>query len=56
MNIDKIKRELNFSPDKSSAELLYQAYDHYINSKEENKTGSAKKPRLGFFKFIKFFT
>jgi UDP-glucose 4-epimerase len=56
MSIDKIKRELNFSPDKGSAELLHQAYDHYINSNEENKTGSAKKPRLGFFKFIKFFT
>ena len=56
MDISKIKKELNFSPDKSSAELLHEAYVYYINSTKENKTGSAKKPRLGFFKLIKFFT
>ena len=56
MDISKIKEELNFSPDKSSAELLHEAYVYYINSTKENKTGSAKKPRLGFFKLIKFFT
>ena len=54
MDISKIKRELNFSPDKSSADLLYEAYVYYISSSKENKTGSAKKPRLGFFKLIKF--
>jgi len=56
MDISRIKKELNFSPNKSSAELLLDAYDYYINSKKEDKTGSAKKPRLGFFKLIKFFT
>jgi len=56
MDISKIKKELNFFPDKSSADLLYEAYVYYINSTKKNTTGSAKKPRLGLFKLIKFFT
>ena len=56
MNTEKIQKVLGFKAKKSNAELLYEAYDYYINNKNNKATGSAKKPKLGFFRLIKFFS
>jgi|ETNmetMinimDraft_33_1059910.scaffolds.fasta_scaffold15992_1 nucleoside-diphosphate-sugar epimerase len=56
MNTEKIQKVLGFKANKSNADLLYEAYDYYINNKNDNATGSAKKPKLGFFRLIKFFS
>ena len=52
--IPKIKKELNFIPTKSTAELMLDAHNYYLNNSSKNQKGSAIKPKMGFFSVIKF--
>ena len=54
LDISKIKKDLNFLPSKSTAELMLDAHKHYINNTNKNQKGSAIKPKMGFFSVIKF--
>ena len=54
MDVSRIKKILKFKPSKSNADLLLEAYNHYIENKNSIKYGSAKKPKMGFFNIIKF--
>ena len=54
LDISKIKKDLNFSPTKSTAELMYDAYKYYLNNSNANQKGSAVRPKMGFFSVIKF--
>ncbi len=54
LDIKKIKDELDFIPTKSTAELMLDAYNYYINHSSINHKGSAIKPKMGFFSVIKF--
>ena len=54
LDISRIKDELNFLPKKNTAELLLDAHNHYIGSAKNNQKGSSIKPKMGFFKIIKF--
>ena len=54
LDISKIKKDLNFLPSKSTAELMLDAHKHYINNTNKNQKGSATKPKMGFFSVIKF--
>jgi nucleoside-diphosphate-sugar epimerase len=56
MNISKVKKKLNYHPSKNNAELLLEAYNYYINDLKLNTSGSGKKPEMGFFNVIKFFS
>ncbi len=56
MDIKRVKKTLNYKPKKSNAELLLEAYDYYIQNKKLTKFGSGKKPKMGFFTVIKFFS
>jgi len=56
MDISRIKRELFYNPKKSNAELLLEAYKFYNKKKNHLKFGSGKKPEMGFFIIIKFFS
>ena len=53
MDISKIKKNLNFKPIKSTAELMLDAHRSYLNNSNVNQIGSAIKPKMGFFKIIK---
>ena len=53
MDISKIKKDLNFKPSKSTAELMLDAHNSYLNSINDKSIGSAIKPKMGFFKIIK---
>ena len=53
LDISKIKKDLNFLPSKSTAELMLDAHKHYINNTNKNQKGSAIKPKMGFFSVIK---
>ncbi len=53
LDISKIKKELDFTPTKSTAELMLEAHNYYINNSSQNQKGSAIKPKMGFFKIIK---
>ena len=52
--ISRIKKDLNFVPTKSTAELMLDAHNYYLNNSDENQQGSAIKPKMGFFSVIKF--
>ena len=54
LDISKIKKELNFIPTKSTAELMLDAHNYYLNNSSNNLKGSSIKPKMGFFSFIKF--
>ena len=54
LDISKIKKDLNFKPTKSTAELMLDAHNYYLNNSDENQQGSAIKPKMGFFSVIKF--
>ena len=54
LDISKIKKDLNFLPSKSTAELMLDAHNYYINNTNKNQKGSATKPKMGFFSVIKF--
>ena len=54
LDISKIKKDLNFLPSKSTAELMLDAHNYYINNTNKNQKGSATKPKMGFFSIIKF--
>ena len=54
MDISRIKKILNYSPKKSNAELLLDAYNYYIKNKDKSNLGSAKKPSMGLFSLVKF--
>ncbi len=54
LDISKIKNILNFNPKKSTAELLLEAHNFYINNSNNKQSGSAIKPKMGFFKIIKY--
>ena len=53
MDISKIKKDLNFKPSKSTAELMLDAHNSYLNNINDKSIGSAIKPKMGFFKIIK---
>ena len=53
LDISKIKKELNFIPTKSTAELMLDAHNYYLYNSGQNQKGSAIKPKMGFFKIIK---
>ena len=53
LDISKIKKELNFIPTKSTAELMLDAHNYYLSNSDQNQKGSAIKPKMGFFKIIK---
>ena len=53
LDISKIKKELNFTSTKSTAELMLDAHNYYLNNTSKNQKGSAIKPKMGFFKIIK---
>ncbi len=53
LDISKIKKELDFTPTKSTAELMLEAHNYYLNNASQNQKGSAIKPKMGFFKIIK---
>ena len=54
LDVSKIKKELNFLPTKSTAELMLDAHYYYVNNIGDDKIGSAIKPKMGFFSVIKF--
>ena len=54
LDISKIKKELNFIPTKSTAELMLDAHNYYLNNSSNNLKGSSIKPKMGFFSIIKF--
>ena len=54
LDISRIKKDLNFTPTKSTAELMLDAHNYYLNNSSENQKGSAIKPKMGFFSVIKF--
>ena len=58
LDISRAKRILNFKSKFSNAELLLDAYKYYVNNNQNKnkKFGSDKKPRMGFFAIIKFFS
>ena len=53
LDISKIKKDLNFSPTKSTAELMLDAHNYYLNNSNDNQKGSAVRPKMGFFSVIK---
>lgn len=53
MDISRIKKVLNYKPEKSNADLLLEAYYFYLDNKKNN-LGSAKKPKMGLFSLVKF--
>ena len=54
LDISKVKKDLNFLPTKSTAELMLDAYYYYVNNNTDDQKGSAIKPKMGFFSVIKF--
>ena len=54
LDISRIKKDLKFVPTKSSAELMLDAHNYYLNNSDVNQKGSATKPKMGFFSVIKF--
>ena len=54
LDISKIKKDLNFVPTKSTAELMLDAHNYYLKNSDTNQKGSAIKPKMGFFSVIKF--
>ncbi len=54
LDISRIKKDLNFLPTKSTAELMLDAYKYYLNNSDISQKGSAIKPKMGFFSVIKF--
>ena len=48
LDISRIKKDLNFVPTKSSAELMLDAHNYYLNNSDVNQKGSATKPKMGF--------
>ena len=54
LDISKIKKDLNFIATKSTAELMLDAHNYYLNNTFNNHKGSAVKPKMGFFSIIKF--
>ena len=54
MDISRIKRILKYKPKKSNADLLLEAYNYYVENDKKNNFGSAKKPKMGMFGFVKF--
>jgi len=54
LDISRIKKDLNFVPTKSTAELMLDAHNYYLNNSDVNQKGSAIKPKMGFFSVIKF--
>ena len=54
LDISKIKKELNFIPTKSTAQLMLDAHNYYLNNSSNNLKGSSIKPKMGFFSIIKF--
>ena len=56
MDISRVKKVLKYKPKKSNAELLLEAYNHYLLNKKTIKYGSSQKPRMGFFSVIKYFS
>ena len=54
LDITKIKKDLNFVPTKSTAELMLDAHNYYLKNSDTNQKGSAIKPKMGFFSVIKF--
>jgi len=54
LDISRIKKDLNFAPTKSTAELMLDAHNFYLNNSNANQKGSAIKPKMGFFSVIKF--
>ena len=53
LDISKIKKNLNFKPTKSTAELMLDAHNSYLTNFKKNQLGSSIKPKMGFFKIIK---
>ena len=58
LDISRAKKILNFKSKFSNAELLLDAYKYYIkiDQTKNKKFGSDKKPKMGFFSIIKFFS
>jgi len=54
LDISRIKRNLNFFPKKSTSEILLEAHNHYVKYSNDARIGSAVKPKMGFFKIIKY--
>ena len=54
LDISRIKKDLNFTPTKSTAELMLDAHNYYLNNSNLTQKGSAIKPKMGFFSVIKF--
>jgi len=53
LDISRAKKDLNFVPKKSTAELLLEAHNYYIENTNNIQKGSAINPKMGFFKVIK---
>ena len=54
LDISKIKKDLNFKPTKSTAELMLDAHNYYLDNSNHNQKGSSVSPKMGFFSVIKF--
>ena len=54
LDISKAKKDLNFLPTKSTAELMLDAHYYYVNNNTDDQKGSAIKSKMGFFSIIKF--
>lgn len=54
LDVSKVKKDLNFLPSKSTAELMLDAHVYYVNNNTDDQKGSAIKPKMGFFSVIKF--
>jgi len=58
LDISRAKKILKFQSNYSNAELLLDTYKYYIKNDKINdkKFSSARKPKMGFFSIIKFFS
>ena len=54
LDISKIKKDLKFVPTKSTAELMLDAHNYYLDNSNHNQKGSSVSPKMGFFSVIKF--
>jgi nucleoside-diphosphate-sugar epimerase len=57
LNTDKIKKILNWKPEFSNEEMLYNCYKYYFNNtlQKDFSSSSKKKPKLFVIKILKYF-
>ena len=56
MDTSKIEKTLGLKTTKTNADLMFEAFEDYNNNRSKDLTGSSKKPNMGFFAIVKFFS